>query len=215
MLMKAFAPRICLTEREKKEYLGLFTFFFKEDDNLVDRLCTSDTKVTIICKDLDELLDVYYDVDRGSERTFDVIILLSTDREIIPVYSNMLSTAFGAWTLYPVAIASEWYVSSAKVNHAQVKLHFMSSKRNILEPLRLPFVVASRFMEPKVIAPNKFEAATKYLHLHDAARMSKSAISLPFGSAYLWTGGAILGFKLTTEGREDANIPICPVVLDI
>ena len=60
VLMKAFGPKTRLTLREKKEQLGLCTLIFK-NDHLIYDLYRSDIKVKIICKDLDELLNSYYD----------------------------------------------------------------------------------------------------------------------------------------------------------
>ena len=93
--------------REKKEYLSLYTLFFK-DDNIIKDLLKNDIKVIIIYKDLDELLDNYYYLNkRLSERYFNVIIILLKDFRIISLYLNMIGKVFGARILYLVTIASK------------------------------------------------------------------------------------------------------------
>ena len=212
MLMKAFEPRICLTKRETKEHPGLYILLFK-DHNLIDALCESHIKITVICKSLDELLDIYHDSDKGSsERNFDVIVILSKEYKIVPLYPDMIGKAFGKRTLCSVTVASEWYECSAKVDNAQIKICFTTSMRETVTPFRLPFGVASRFMDvdliPDQIVSNNIKATTKYLHLHDAARICKTATSLPSGNLYLWTPGVMFDFRVTAEHRGDANIPI-------
>ena len=58
MLMKVFGPRTRLTRREKTEYLGLYSLLFR-DNNLIYDLFKSSTKITLLYKDLKELLDIF------------------------------------------------------------------------------------------------------------------------------------------------------------
>ena len=211
MLIKAFEPRTRLTGREKKQHLGLCAFILKDDD-LIHDLYRRNIKITVVCKDLDKLLEIYYNSDKGSEvRTFNVIIILSNEHMVLPLYPEMIGKEFGARTLCPVTVASEWYESSAKVNNALIKLHYMASKRETISPFRMPFSIASRFMDVSMvsdeIASDKIETTTKYLHLHDAARMPKMATSLSLGKPELWMDGVVFTFRVTGGRRQDANIP--------
>lgn len=206
-LMKVFEPKFCFTRREKKERLGLYALFFKDDD-IIEALLKSDTKVTIIYKNLDELLDIYYHSDkRSSERYFNVMIIFSKESQILPLYPDMIGKTFGARALCPVTVTSEWYESSTKVKDVQIKLHFMVSKRKTIAPLLLPLVAADSLMHVNTVS-EKLEARTQYLHLHDGARMCKTAASLPFKTPYQWTCGALFSFRVTDEHRSDAIIPI-------
>lgn len=210
MLMKAFEPRTRLTAREKKEQLGLCTLIFKDDD-LIYNLYKSDIKITVICKDLDELLKIYYNSDRRSRVCiFDVIIILSKGRKVIPVYSDMVRTAFRAQTLCPITIFSEWYESSTKVNNARIKLRFLVSERETTTPFLMPLTVADIFMDTSVVPYETVSnmAITKYLQLHDDAKIWKTAKSVSSATLTSLKHGVDFVFKVTADHRADLFIPI-------
>lgn len=88
----------------------------------------------------------------------------------------------------------------------------MASRREMIVPLRLSFIIASKFVDVDIVSnevmSTKMEATTKYLHSHNTTRMCKTATSLPIETLYLWTHEAMFRFRVTPEQREDANIPI-------
>ena len=107
MLMKALESITRLTRREKKDYLGLYTLIFKDDD-LIYELCKSGINITVVCKDLDDLLQIYYDPENElEERVFEVMIILSNEYEVVPLYSDMIGKVFAARTLCPITVRSK------------------------------------------------------------------------------------------------------------
>ena len=64
---------------DDQEHLGLYNLMFRD-------LFKSSTKITDICKDLKELLDVYYHAHQETKvRIFSVIVILSNEYKVVPL----------------------------------------------------------------------------------------------------------------------------------
>ena len=92
----------------------------------------------------------------------------------------MIGEALGARILCAVTVSSEWYECSTKVNEAQTKVRYMTSERETTSPFRIPFAIADTYMNTGVISHETIlnTITTRYLHLHDDAKIWKAAKSV-------------------------------------
>lgn len=58
LLLNALGPVGSLTWKERKKYLLIFTLLFNNDSDIVD-LYRSRVNITIICKHIDDLKEIY------------------------------------------------------------------------------------------------------------------------------------------------------------
>lgn len=82
VLVEALGSGEMLTLKERKKYLPLFTLLFKENGPIID-LCKRRVNITIICKYMDELQEIYKHNTARQIRDFDILLVLTKSYKVV------------------------------------------------------------------------------------------------------------------------------------
>jgi len=125
LLLNALGPGESLTWKERKKHLLLFTLMFNDDSDVVD-LCRSGVNITVICKHMDELKEIYNEKANRQIHNFDILLVLTRKNNVVAVPPALINKTFGSLKTPTDSMGpSEWCESSANLDGLRVNIRFM------------------------------------------------------------------------------------------
>ncbi len=207
LLLNALGPVGSLTWKERKKHLPIFTLLFNDDSDIVN-LCRSRVNITIICKHMDDLKEIYNQKAIRQIQDFNILLVLTKWKKVVAVPPGLLNKKFGSpKTPIDSMGASEWCESSANIDGLGINVRFMSNGWDTVIPFWQPLLVAKTFMFTKGNTEG-VRATVEYMHLHNTMTAHRTAITIAGGKRYWWSNDVVFGFTVHMGYRLYAHVAI-------